>query len=93
MACTSLHLILLGDSIFDNGSYVARSQPAVIDQLKAKIKDQGWNATLIAVDGNVLSDVANQIKRVPKDATHLFVSIGNINIIIIIKKKFYLSNI
>ncbi|CAF4293896.1 unnamed protein product [Rotaria sordida] len=72
------HLILLGDSIFDNRSYVGRDQPAVIDQLKAKVKDFNWNATLLAVDGNVLSDVGNQIKRVPSDATHLFISIGKI---------------
>ncbi|CAF1143387.1 unnamed protein product [Rotaria sordida] len=73
------HLILLGDSIFDNRSYVSRDQPAVIDQLKAKVKDFDWNATLLAVDGNVLSDVGNQIKHVPSDATHLFISIGGNN--------------
>jgi hypothetical protein len=75
MASPIRHLVLLGDSIFDNGSYV-RGRPSVIDQLKTKIKDQGWNASLIAVDGNILSDVSHQIKNVPRDATHLFVSIG-----------------
>jgi hypothetical protein len=79
MACGTRHLVLLGDSIFDNGSYVGRGQPAVIDQLQSKAKDQGWNATLVAVDGHVLSHVADQIKRVPKDATHVFVSIGGNN--------------
>jgi hypothetical protein len=76
MASRIHHLVLLGDSIFDNGSYVDRGQPAVIDQLKSKVKDQGWNATLVAVDGHVLSHVADQIEKVPRDATHLFVSIG-----------------
>lgn len=76
MACTIRHLILLGDSIFDNRSYVGRGQPAVIDQLQAKVKEQGGNATLVAVDGNVLSHVADQIKHIPRDATHLFISIG-----------------
>jgi len=79
MACAIRHLVLLGDSIFDNCSYVGKGQPAVIDQLKAKVKDQGWNATLVAVDGNVLSHVADQIKRVPRDATHAFISIGGNN--------------
>ncbi|CAF0964801.1 unnamed protein product [Adineta steineri] len=78
MASAIRHLILLGDSIFDNGSYV-RGQPAVIDQLKSKVKEHGWNATLVAVDGHVLSHVTDQIKRIPKDATHLFVSIGGNN--------------
>jgi hypothetical protein len=76
MASTMQHLVLLGDSIFDNGSYVGRGQPSVIDQLKSAVRDQGWNATLVAVDGHVLSHVADQLKRVPRDATHLFISIG-----------------
>ena len=69
------HLVLLGDSIFDNGVYV-RGKPSVINQLQSKIKEQGWKATLLAVDGNVLSHITQQITRIPKDATHLFVSIG-----------------
>ncbi|CAF3377909.1 unnamed protein product [Rotaria sp. Silwood1] len=73
------NIILLGDSIFDNRSYVGRDQPAVIDQLKTKVKDFGWNATLLAVDGNVLSHIADQIKHVPCDATHLFISTGGNN--------------
>lgn len=79
MTCVSRHLILLGDSIFDNRSYVPRGQPGVIDQLKSRVKDQGWNATLLAVDGNVLSHIPDQIKRIPRDATHLFISIGMID--------------
>jgi len=79
MSSSMRHLVLLGDSIFDNGSYVDSGQPSVIDQLKAAVRDQGSNATLVAVDGNVLSHVADQIKRVPRDATHLFISIGIID--------------
>ena len=76
MVSPMCHIILLGDSIFDNSSYVEHGQPAVIDQLKAKIKDSSWNATLIAVDGDVLSGIVDQIKRIPHDATHLVISIG-----------------
>lgn len=43
------HLILLGDSIFDNAAYVGE-QPDVIEQLRAKLPE-GWNATLKAIDG------------------------------------------
>ncbi|CAF0754996.1 unnamed protein product [Rotaria sp. Silwood1] len=87
------NIILLGDSIFDNRSYVGRDQPAVIDQLKTKVKDFGWNATLLAVDGNVLSHIADQIKHVPCDATHLFIStvrnVGEALLVLSkIKKKF-----
>ena len=84
MTSTQRHLVLLGDSIFDNRSYVGKGQPSVIDQLKSAIKNQGWNATLVAVDGNVLSHIADQINRVPRDATHLIVSIG------IIDRKYFL---
>jgi hypothetical protein len=68
------HVVLLGDSIFDNGVYV-RPKPAVIDQLKEELP-KGWKATLLAVDGDVAADVPEQLKRLPKDATHLVMSVG-----------------
>jgi hypothetical protein len=68
------HLILLGDSIFDNATYVP-GEPAVIDQVRALLP-AGSTATLLAVDGNVTIDVARQMARLPNDATHLFVSVG-----------------
>ncbi|HEY0311575.1 MAG TPA: SGNH/GDSL hydrolase family protein [Allosphingosinicella sp.] len=68
------HIILLGDSIFDNGAYV-RGGPDVVRQLQAKLPD-GWRATLAAVDGATTRDVAAQLRHVPADATHLIVSAG-----------------
>ncbi len=68
------HVVLLGDSIFDNGVYV-QPKPAVIDQLRGELP-RGWKATLLAVDGDVTADVAAQLERLPKDATHLIVSVG-----------------
>lgn len=68
------HIVLLGDSIFDNAAYVGRG-PDVIAQLRARLP-AGWQATLRAVDGSVTSDVARQVQRVPPDATHLIVSAG-----------------
>jgi hypothetical protein len=68
------HVVLLGDSIFDNGGYVP-GRPAVIEQVRGQLP-AGWNATLLAVDGDVTSDVPGQLARVPADATHFFVSIG-----------------
>jgi hypothetical protein len=69
------HIVLAGDSIFDNRPYVRHDQPAVIDQLTKKV---GVNnrATLLAVDGDVTADVANQLKSLPKDATEIFISVG-----------------
>lgn len=71
------HVVLLGDSIFDNGIYVARGS-SVIEQLRARLPE-GWKATLVAVDGAVTSSVLRQLERIPADATHLVVSAGGNN--------------
>jgi hypothetical protein len=68
------HVILLGDSIFDNARYVP-GEPAVIEQVQRALPT-GWAATLLAVDGHVTQNVAEQLRRLPADATHLFVSVG-----------------
>lgn len=49
------HIVLLGDSVFDNRAYVT-PDPDVITQLRAKL-DASWIATLLAVDGHVTRDV------------------------------------
>lgn len=73
------HLVLLGDSIFDNKKYVNKGRgPGVIEQLEAKLP-AGWQATLRAVDGDRVADVENQLAQLPADATHLVVSIGGNN--------------
>jgi hypothetical protein len=69
-----LHIVLLGDSVFDNGAYV-QGGPDVIRQLRDDLPG-GWQATLKAVDGAVLAGVAGQLEGVPRDATHLVVSAG-----------------
>lgn len=68
------HIVLLGDSIFDNARYVPGS-PAVIDQLRECLP-LGWRATLVANDGDVVADLVRQIALIPRDATHLVVSVG-----------------
>jgi lysophospholipase L1-like esterase len=68
------HIVLLGDSIFDNARYVS-DRPPVIEQVRRGLP-QGWQASLLAVDGHTSEDVANQLAALPSDATHLFVSAG-----------------
>jgi lysophospholipase L1-like esterase len=68
------HVVLLGDSIFDNAAYVSGG-PDVIAQVRAKV-DRASKATLLAVDGSVTTDVKNQLRKLPPDATHLIVSAG-----------------
>jgi hypothetical protein len=68
------HVVLLGDSIFDNARYVP-DRPPVIEQLRRSLP-AGWRASLLAADGAVVEDVCDQIVNLPADATHLFVSAG-----------------
>ncbi len=68
------HVVLLGDSIFDNAAYVAGA-PDVVRQVRQRLP-QGSKATLAAVDGSKIGDVGRQLRRVPADATHLVLSVG-----------------
>jgi len=68
------HAVLLGDSIFDNGAYVP-GEPDVAEQLR-KALPTGWQVTLLALDGDVIAGVADQLARLPADATHLVISAG-----------------
>ena len=67
------HIVLLGDSIFDNASYV--DGPDVVAQLR-HVLPEDWRATLSAVDGATIEDVPRQLGCMPDDATHLVVSAG-----------------
>jgi hypothetical protein len=67
------HVVLLGDSVFDNAAYVAGG-PDVIAQLREALPTE--KATLRAVDGAVITDVGRQLAQLPDDATHLVVSVG-----------------
>ena len=68
------HVVLLGDSIFDNAMYTAGG-PAVIHQVTALVP-AGWRASLLAVDGSIARHVLSQMARLPRDATHLVLSAG-----------------
>lgn len=68
------HIILLGDSIFDNAAYVPDGLP-VIDLLKNCLP-QGEQVTLLAVDGDSIQEIDSQIQRLPRDASHVFISVG-----------------
>jgi GDSL-like Lipase/Acylhydrolase family len=68
------HVVLLGDSVFDNGAYVGAG-PDVIAQVRERLPT-GSTGTLAAVDGALIGDVARQMARVPANTTHLVVSAG-----------------
>jgi hypothetical protein len=68
------HIVLLGDSIFDNAAYV-NGGPDVIRHLHSLLP-RDWQASLLAVDGSITTDVITQIPKIPASATHLIVSAG-----------------
>jgi hypothetical protein len=68
------HVVLLGDSIFDNGSYTG-GKPDVIAQVRGSLPPN-WKASLLALDGAATDDIAPQLARLPSDATHLVLSVG-----------------
>jgi hypothetical protein len=68
------HIVLLGDSVFDNAAYVAGG-PDVVEQLRRHLPADA-RASLLAVDGSVMASVPRQLERLPGDATHLVLSIG-----------------
>jgi hypothetical protein len=68
------HIILLGDSIFDNARYT-EDGPDVILQVR-QLLPADWRASLLAVDGSTTENVSSQVQRVPSDASHLILSVG-----------------
>ncbi len=68
------HVVLLGDSIFDNAAYTGGA-PDVVRQVRQRLP-HGSKATLRAVDGGTTGDVREQLRYLPADATHLIVSAG-----------------
>ena len=68
------HIVLLGDSIFDNAAYTDGG-PDVVTQLRGLLP-AGWGATLAAVDGSQAAEVAAQLSGIAQDATHLVLSVG-----------------
>jgi hypothetical protein len=68
------HLVLLGDSIFDNRAYVGGG-PAVIDQVRG-IVPASWMVSLLAVDGDTSVQVSDQLVGLPSDCTHIVLSAG-----------------
>ncbi|MFL6799159.1 MAG: GDSL-type esterase/lipase family protein [Xanthobacteraceae bacterium] len=69
-----VHVVLLGDSIFDNASYVGAG-PDVTHQLR-DLMGNGSRVSLNARDGATLADIERQLLAMPRGATHLVISAG-----------------
>ncbi len=67
------HVVLIGDSILDNGAYVAEGGD-VTSRLRARLV--GDRVTLLARDGAVIEGARQQLSAIPNDATFLVISAG-----------------
>ncbi len=69
----SKHIVLLGDSIFDNQVYIPK-EPCVSAHLRQETDQE---VTLLAMDGAITLNVLDyQVSEIPKTATHLVLSVG-----------------
>jgi hypothetical protein len=75
----SHHIVLIGDSIFDNRAYTG-GEPDVVEHLR-RIIPSPWRATLCAVDGSMIADLKAQLPTVPQDASNIVISIGGNDIL------------
>ena len=70
-------LILLGDSIFDNGAYVLPGEQDVATQLRGKVDHLDWSVDFRAMDGSMSQDITAQLNIRPIQPPCAFVlSVG-----------------
>src|SRR5215207_2323437 len=68
------HIVLLGDSIFDNKSYT-NGAPDVASHLRNQLPSP-WVVTLCAVDGATTADFSAQLGAIPASVSHAVLSLG-----------------
>jgi len=69
------HIILCGDSIFDNQPYINAGEQNVTNQVESLLAE-GSRVTRLALDGDITTGIKDQLRNLPDDATHLFISVG-----------------
>ncbi len=74
------HVALLGDSILDNGAYTSGGAD-VITHVRGMLP-AGWRATLLAMDGSLTADLDGQLSYLPRDTTHVVVSVGGNDVLL-----------
>jgi hypothetical protein len=67
------HVVLLGDSVFDNTAYVAGG-PDVSAHLRRLLPS--GRVSCCAVDGTTTADMGGQLDAIPDRGTHLLLSLG-----------------
>ena len=74
MVTLSKELVLLGDSIIDNKTYVLDGEFSVLEHIKSKTEIP---VTQLALDGATTDDVLdNQLSNISSEASHIVLSVG-----------------
>jgi hypothetical protein len=68
------HVVLLGDSVFDNGAYVG-SSPALVQQLHQLLPGR-VGCRFECAGRRVIGEIRHQLEQLPAGATHLAISVG-----------------
>ncbi|MEJ7730880.1 MAG: GDSL-type esterase/lipase family protein [Polyangiaceae bacterium] len=68
------HVVLVGDSVFDNTAHVGRG-PDVSAHLR-RLLPSTERVSCCAVDGATTADMGGQLEAMPDDGTHLVLSLG-----------------
>ena len=77
------HIVLLGDSVFDNAAYVVggpdvieQGTPAASRRLASHAAGDGRQRDRQAMDGSVIGSVEQQLHLLPPNSSHLVISVG-----------------
>jgi hypothetical protein len=68
------HVALIGDSVFDNGTYI-HGGPNVGAQLQEEL-GQDWVVAMLAIDGSLTHEVGKQLRHLSTGVTHIVLSTG-----------------
>ncbi|GAB5353856.1 hypothetical protein AAMO2058_000069900 [Amorphochlora amoebiformis] len=84
------HIVMLGDSTLDNKRWVG-TDPSVCEHIQWKLKSRGehrgWKVSDLSVDGYMIKGLVDrQLPQVPRDATHLIISIGGNNALCVMEE-------
>jgi len=69
-----MHVVLLGDSILDNSAHGLREKD--VASLLKDLLGEAAKVTLLAREGDVTIGIHHQLNGLPRDATHLVLSVG-----------------
>ena len=74
MVTLSKELVLLGDSIIDNKTYVLDGEMSVLEHIQSKTDTK---TVQLALDGATTDDVLdNQLNNISSEASHIVLSVG-----------------